>query len=147
MNITVKTLGVELSITVAEGQSYTEALAVFESIAKKSLKGMDVFADGKKVDVNSAVGADVKEVVAIKSKHASASGINVTVKTLGVELSVSCDGGDSCGDALRVFSEITSKVLDGMDVFKNGQKVADLASEPVADGDEIVAIKSKHASA
>lgn len=148
MNITVKTLGLEASITVENGQSYTDALAVFEGIVSKSLTGMDVFADGKPVkDLNSAIPEGTQEVVAVKSKHASASGVNITVKTLGVEISVSCDGGASCSDALAAFQKITSKVLDGMDVFKNGKPVKDLKKEKVAEGDEIVAVKSKHASA
>lgn len=146
MKITVKTLGAEFTIEVENGTSYERALQVFEEVTTKSLAGMDLYANGDKVtDLTSEV-ADGAEVVAIKAKHESAA-LKITVKTLGTEMSVECDDDSSCSDALEVFQRISGKVVGELDVYRNGDKVADLASTKVEDGDELVAIKAKHESA
>lgn len=148
MNITVKTIGFELSITAEANSNYDAALQIFEDITGKVLKGMELFADGKPVKGTDTIAEGTQEITAVKAKHSSAAkgAVNVTVKTLGLELSVSCEDG-TCEGALKVFKKITDKVLDGMDIFKNGKPVADVSKETVAEGDEILALKSKHASA
>lgn len=145
MKISVKTLGAKFELEVENGTNYEKALEVFERVTNKSLAGMDLYANGEKVKDLSEEVQDGTEVVAIKSKHESAA-IKVTVKTLGTKVTVECDDDASCDEALEVFERVTNKVLGDMDIYKNGEKVTDRTA-PVADNDELVAIKSKHESA
>jgi len=70
--------------------------------------------------------------------------MKVTFKTLGFKLTVECESGATCNDAIVRFIEASGKTLDGMDFFANGSKITDLDSEAPT---EILAIKSKHESA
>lgn len=147
MKITVKTLGAKLTLEITNGTSYEGALEIFARMADVHLKGMDVYADGKKVeDITSAVADDVSEIQVLKSKHESAA-IKLTVKTLGKRVTVECDDDANCDDALKIFERLTETSLEGMDVYKEGNKVADRIATKVENGDELQVLKSKHESA
>lgn len=146
MKITVKTLGAKMTLEVTEGSSYETALGVFERIYNKSLEGMDLYENGTKVKDLTQTITDGAELTAVKSKHESAA-IKVTFKTLGSKVTVECDDDSSCSDALRVFEVITSKSLEGMDLYKDGAKVKDLDATRLENGAELTAVKSKHESA
>lgn len=73
--------------------------------------------------------------------------MKISVAVLGSKVSVEVENGASASQALEVFERISGKVLKGMDVFKNGQKVEDLDALELQDNDELVAVKSKHESA
>ena len=146
MKISVAVLGSKVSVEVENGANASEALAVFERISGKVLNGMDVYKNGQKIeDLNTAVLQDGDEVVAVKAKHESASGVTITVKVLGSEFKVECEDGTGCSDALETFERVTGKALKGMDLYVNGNKSK--GNETLQDGDEVVAIKSKHESA
>lgn len=72
------------------------------------------------------------------------SATTIKFKGAGFNISVTCEQGATCNDAIDVFERTTSKVLKGMDFYANGQKITDLGAEAP---EEIVAIKSKHESA
>lgn len=132
-----------MSVEVENGANATDALAVFERLTGKVVNGMDLFKGGQKVEANTPL-EDGDEIVAVKSKHESASGVKITLKVLGNEFKIECEDGD-CGEALETFERVTGKAIKGMDLFKNGQKLS--LDTPLEDGDEIVAVKSKHESA
>ena len=143
MKISVAVLGNKMSVEVENGANATDALAVFERLTGKVVNGMDLFKGGQKVEANTPL-EDGDEIVAVKSKHESASGVKITLKVLGSKFEIECEDG-TCGDALETFERVTSKAIKEMDLFRNGQKLS--YDAPLEDGDEIVAVKSKHESA
>lgn len=73
MKITIKTLGGSFEFDSEDCSTYTDALEAFERIHGKSMKGMDLFENGKKItDLNKVLEGDNTELVAVKSKHESA---------------------------------------------------------------------------
>ena len=142
--INFKGLGFELSVSVPQNATCSEAIAAFERITSKSLSGMDLYDGARKItDLEKEVAP--KEITAVKSKHASASeATTIQFKGLGFDLGVSVPEGASCQDAIKVFESITSKVLAGMDLYDGTTKITDLTQEAPK---EITAVKSKHASA
>lgn len=73
--------------------------------------------------------------------------MKISVAVLGSKVEVEVANGASASEALATFERISNKVLGGMDVYKDGKKIEDLGNEVLQDGDEIVAVKSKHESA
>ena len=73
--------------------------------------------------------------------------MKISVAVLGNKVEVEVADGASASEALATFERISNKVLGGMDVYKDGKKLEDLGNEVLQDGDEIVAVKSKHESA
>lgn len=73
--------------------------------------------------------------------------MKISVAVLGSKVSVEVENGANGTQALEVFERISGKVLKGMDFYKDGQKVEDLSTLELRDGDEVVAVKSKHESA
>ena len=146
MKISVAVLGNVVEVEVANGSNVVDALATFERVSGKLIQGMDFYKDGTKIaDLGGVNLQDGDKLVAIKSKHESASGIKISVKVLGNKFEVECDGQTDCADALATFERVTGKAMQGMDLYRNGSKLA--PSDTLADGDEVVAIKSKHESA
>lgn len=150
MKVQVTTLGAKLSIETSNGESYGKALKSFAKLAGKiiDLEAMDVYADGRKVtNLDEEISDGTREITAIKSKHESAA-FKVKVQALGASLEVECDGeSGTCSEVVEVFQTLSQKLMDGMDYYKNGEKVVDPLTERMQNGDNLVAIKSKHESA
>lgn len=70
--------------------------------------------------------------------------MKIQFKGLGLDVSVECDEGATCADAIATFERITQKSLANMDLYAGGKKIENF--DDVA-SDEIVAVKSKHESA
>ena len=143
MKILVAVLGASLSVEVSEGANAQDALNAFERLTGKVLGSMDVYNSGTKVTDLSQPLKDGAELTAVKSKHESAA--TITLKVLGAEFSVTCDDNTGCSEAYEVFERVTKKAIKGMDLYKNGSKMVE--TDTLQDGDEVVAIKSKHESA
>lgn len=69
---------------------------------------------------------------------------SIKFSAAGVTVEIDCQDGSSCSEAMAVFQEITGKALNGVDLYSGGRKITDLNSEAP---EELVAVKSKHASA
>lgn len=147
MKIKFKALGAKFEIEVAKGSNYTQALNALGEVTCKPFENVDLFVDGSKVkDWNEEVEKGTT-ITVLKTKHSSAA-IKVVVKTLGTKLSVECDDDVNCKTALEVFEKVSGKVLGNeMDIFVNGDKVADTSAKTLQNNDEVVAVKSKHESA
>lgn len=63
----------------------------------------------------------------------------------GVSVEVDCADGASCSQAMEVFQQVTGKVLSGVDLYADGKKVTDWDNTEAPN--ELIAVKSKHASA
>ena len=142
MKIQFKGLGLDVSVECTEGATCADAVATFERITQKSLANMDLYAGGKKIENFDDVASD--EIVAVKSKHESASGTSIHFKGLGLDVKVECEEGATCSDAIAAFERLTQKSLSNMDLYAGGKKIENF--DDVA-SDEIVAVKSKHESA
>lgn len=140
--ISLKGAGFELSVECAEGTTCSQAIKLFEEMSNKVLSGMDFYSEGKKI-TNLEQEAP-KELVAVKSKNASAATTTISLKGAGFNLTAECEEGSSCKEVIATFERLSDKVLSGMDFYAEGKKITDLNAPAPK---EIVAVKSKNASA
>lgn len=73
VTLRLKGAGLNLTVECSEGSTCQEAIDVFERASGKILKGMDLYANGRKIqDLSEELPEGVEEFVAVQSKHASA---------------------------------------------------------------------------
>lgn len=135
--------GTSVTVTCEKGITCSEAIETFERVVGKIIKNNHDFygPSGKIQDLSEEA---PEELTFVKTKHESAAQ-TIRFEGAGTVLTVTCDDGVSCEEAIETFERIAGKVIkNNHDFYGENGKIQDLSEEAP---EEITFVKTKHESA